>query len=525
MLSSRGMEAINFLAGSTLAKNLTKVFQKVIDYRDSLEYMTDDPEKIRDERIFKVYKYLREQMIPDFIDTVKRETNLEITKVIMTGTKSMSGFFAVNLAFDSEPDAIDMLNIQTGQEPAPKTFRDSLKEMVTMCEQFDVKTGKLKKSTYGTGNKRKICCKMYMDGMMAFLLHDFVPTRICPTFSAEELAAIYLHEIGHVLTVVERSGDLYSTVTRQTDHLLQTLKTTDKKQALKDFMELGTPTLTKLVKDKKVDPKLGGVSIKALESASYLLEKESSSLIGAAAEILNKFIFHVIFVNFYLILNAILFMHFEYFFVGLAKEFAWIEEGKKSTDATKTEHSLYQMERLADEFVSRHGFGSHLASALNKMDSLGVAMALSQTDNVRLRKSGAFYAYTVLAVFVFKLMGGTLTPSYNYEDQYSRLKRLVQNAHASFKNNLDKILLDEYITEYERLNRELDSIKKKVSYKASDFIYKYFLQYAQPSTILASLLTGRLLHDYEKQQNLIEDLINNQHYYLSAKFKQLANKA
>jgi len=525
MLSSRGMEAINFLAGSTLAKNLTKVFQKVIDYRDSLEYTATDPERIRDERIFKVYKYLREQMIPDFVDTVRKETNLEITKISMTGTKSLTGFFAVNLAFDNESDAIDILNIQTGQAPPPKTFRESLKEMITMCEQFDVRTGKLKNSTYGKDNKRKISCKLYMDAMMAFLLHDFVPTRICPTFSAEELAAIYLHEIGHVLTVVERSGDMYSIVTRQTDHLIQTLKTTDKKQALKDFVELGTPTLTKLVKDKKVDPKLGGAGLKALESVSYLLEKESSGFVGAAVELIDKFIFHLIFVNSYLIMNAVLFIHFEYFFVGLAKEFAWIEEGKKSTDTTKTEHSLYQMERLADEFVSRHGFGSHLASALNKMDSLGVAMALSQTDNIRLRKSGAFYAYTVFAVFMFKLMGGTLSPSYNYEDQYSRLKRLVQNAHASFKNNLDKIMLAEYISEYERLNRELDSIKKKVSYKASDFIYKYFLQYAQPSTILASLLTGRLLHDYEKQQNLIEDLINNQHYYLSAKFRQLANKA
>lgn len=525
MLSSRGTEAINFLAGSTLAKSLTKVFQKVIDYRDTLEYTTDDTDKIRNERIFKVYKYVREQMVPDFITTVRKETNLEITSIHITGTKSLTGFFAVNLAFDNETDAIDMLNMQTGQDTPPKTFRESLKEMVSMCEQFDVRTGKLKTSAYGKDGKRKICCKLYMDAMMAFLLHDFVPTRICPVFSAEELAAIYLHELGHVLTVVERSGDLYSTVTRQTDHLVQTLKTADKKEALKDFMELGAPTLTKLIKDKKVDPKLGGIGLKALESASYLLEKESSSLIGAAGEILNKFIFHLIFINMYLLMNAVLFIHFEYFFIGLAKEFAWIEEGKKSTDLTKTEHSLYQMERLADEFVSRHGFGSHLASALNKMDSLFVAMALVQTDNTRLRKSGAFYMYTVFAVFLFKLMGGTLVPSYNYEDNYSRLKRLIQNAHASFKNNLDKILLDEYITEYERLGREVDVIKKKVSYQASDFIYKYFLQYAQPSTILASLLTGRLLHDYEKQQNLIEDLINNQHYYLSAKFRQLANKA
>lgn len=525
MLSSRGMEAINFLAGSTLAKNLVKVFQKAIDYRDTMQFETDDYTKIRNERIFRMYKYLRETFIPEFINTVHNETNLEITKVIMTGTKNMTGFFAVNLAFDNEQDAVSMMGMQTGQDSPPPYFKDTLKEMITMCDHFDVRTGKLKSSKYGKDNKRKISCKLYMDAMMAFLLHDFIPTRVSPTFTAEELTAIYLHEIGHVLTVVERSSDLYQTVYRHTEHLKQVLKSTDKRQALKDFVELGTPTLTKLIKDKKVDQKLGEAGLKALETATYLLEKETSSLTEAVFDVIFRFLVHVILINYYLILHALVFMHFEYFFVGLAKEFAWIKEGKKTTDLPKNEHSLYQLEQMADEFVSRHGMGSHLASALNKLDNIFLATFMSQTESTLLRKSGAYYAYTVFAVFMFRILGGTLGPSYNYEDQYGRLKRLIQNSHAVFKNNLDKKMLDEYIVEYERLSREVDVIKKSFSHKATDTIYKYLLQYAQPSTILASLLTGRLVHDYEKQQNLIEDIINNQHYYLSAKFRQLANKA
>lgn len=525
MLSSRGMEAINFLAGSTLAKNLTKVFQKAIDYRDSMQFETTEYDKIRNERIFKMYKYLRETFIPEFITVVRNDTNLEITKVIMTGTNSLTGFFAVNLAFDNEQDAMTMLGMQTGQDTPPPYFKDTLKEMITMCDQFDVRTGKLKSSKYGKDGKRRIQCKLYMDAMMAFLLHDFIPTRVSPPFSAEELASIYLHEIGHVLTVVERSGDLYQTVRRHTDHLKQVLKNTDKKQALKDFVEIGVPTLTKMIKDKKIDPKLGEVGLKALESATYLLEKETSSLPAAVVDVIFRFVFHVIFINYYLIIHAAIAMHFEYFFIGLAKEFAWIKEGKKTTDMPKTEHSLYQLEQMADEFVSRHGMGSHLASALNKLDNIFLATFMSQTESTLLRKSGAYYAYTVFAVFMFRILGGTLGPSYNYEDQYGRLKRLIQNSHAVFKNNLDKKMLDEYIVEYERLSREVDVIKKSFSHKATDTIYKYLLQYAQPSTVLAALLTGRLVHDYEKQQNLIEDLINNQHYYLSAKFRQLANKA
>ena len=522
----RGLEAINFIHNSNLAKRLTHVFQEAIDYRNNLEF-AEDEDDISPKRIDRVYKFITRETLPKFQKAVLEETNLEITKITTTGKQQLTGFFAVSLAFDDLDDAITILEHQTGDtRDISKTFSDSVKEMQTMTEYFDTKTSKLSTNVYGKDKKRKIKCEMYMDTMMAFLVHDFINVNICAPFTAEELAAIYLHEIGHVLTVVERSNHLYSVVLRETKHIQSIKNNPDKKKAFEEFVQTAKPTLTELKENKKLDPKLADTMLKVLDTGTYLLEQEGENIIFPIIGFVFVFIEHLLVLISTIIINVYLMFLLGELIEGLTGEFAYGTDGLKSSDLAKSKHNLYQLERLADEYVSRHGMDGHLSSGLNKINDLFKFMAISGNSCLTsYNKSKTYYLYLCVITKLHALLGGTLCFTHNYEPQLSRLERLAQNARAAFKNDLNLKQLDFYINNYEKIQREIKVCKTKYTSRTADFIYKYLIQYIQPTHVLASLLTARSFNDHEKQQKLLDELINNELYFISAKFKQLANKS
>lgn len=528
MITRRGMEAINFLNGSTLAKELTRVFQDVMDYRDGLDFSKLDGKKIREARIKKVYDYVSETMGPEFIKVVAKETNLDITKITYTGTMMLTGFFAVSLEFDNLESSQVILQRQTGNwsilSYPEKQIDQSIQEMTEMTKNFDITTGKLSSSLYGPGGKRRIKCELYMDAMMAFLLHDFMPVHFADPLTAQELAAIYLHEIGHVLTVVERSDHAYYTVLKETEHLKQIMKADNKKELFLQFAKTGVPYITEMVKNKEIDPKVGEVYLKAVKAGTYILEQEEGSVPIAILELLLNFYIHLVVVGINFFTTLTVKIPQMSIIMGLVNEFTYLKSGVKVSDLHQTHHNKYSLEQKADEFVSRHGMGSHIASGLGKIYTIFSAMSISISNSVALRKSTLFSAYLKGVVFMLKLSGAQMQFDHTYEHQIERTMRLVQNAHAVFKNDLPPHMLDAYLADYDMLTYELKKLKSSIPNKIIDGMYKYIIEYVNPATFLSMTLTGRALNDYEKHQNQIEDMINNSLYAVSAKFKQLANR-
>lgn len=520
-----GQEAIHFQVHSSLMKGLTKVFQDTIDYRNNLKFGSETA--IMESRITQVYKYVRNTTVPNMVKTIGDNTNLIVTKVVLTGTDQLTGMFAVNLGMDNDLDAEDVLNMQTGQISAPTSVRESLEEMMQMHENLNIKTGKLSSAKFGKTKQRKISCVLYMDVLMAFLLHDYIPVGISETLTAEELAAIYTHEIGHVLTMVERSGDYYLTIARNTEHLSKVVKNDDKKKAVEAFVELGIPMLNELSRNGAISKTSAETISAAIKTGSYLLEQEEDHPIFATIGLVYNIIDTLMTVASYTLVNAMIVFHIMQLVNSLTNEFAFLSTGKKQTDTQTTKHTYYQLERMADEFVSRHGGGADLASALNKLDAIfGAAMVTNGSIfSTRLRKSTLFTMYLNFCVGLFKLLGNDIVAPFNYEEQRNRIKRLLQNANAMFKNQLKVGELSYFVGEYTRLEKELDIATKGIGKKTHQLVQDYLLQYVNPITVLAMLTTGRLTNDYEKHQNQIEDLINNKLYAISAKFKNLSIKA
>lgn len=519
----RGFEGIDFQSESKLFKALTAVFQEAMDERDAIASAAPD----RSMRIHQVFTYVKKTFTPKFTKAIKDNTNLDVIKVSYTGTHGITGLFAVNLSMDNFRDVAEIVAMQTGQSTPPKTLRQSLIEMRDMHKQLNTKTGELTSNTYGKG--RKIFCELYMDAMYAFLLHDFIPERIAPLPTAKELAAIYLHEIGHVLTVVERSAHWYMTIERNTRHLDVLVKQGDRKENLKAFIEIGLPMLNEMAKKNVISKESVNVITNAISTASYMDNIDEDGITSATLTLIFMTINTILLVCVHIWFNTIVGLHLGMLITGLMSEFTFMTDGGgKSSDTTNTAHNLYMQERLADEFVSRHGAGGHLASALNSMGVVFEAAMLLDggVANTRLKKLSLFTGMIKLAVCVMKWAGVFAVEAPNYEAQYNRVKRLIQNANAMFKNQLIRTdVLHMYLSDYAKLEKELEVAKGSRGDQARKIIYDYLIQYAKPTTVMAMLLTGRFTADYEKQQNLVEDLINNKLYALSAKFKLRAQQS
>jgi hypothetical protein len=519
----RALEAIHFQSESSLLKALATVFQDAIDYRDGLRAKGDTG---RNSLIVAMYKYVQTTTLPKFVAVIKKETNIDVTKVVMTGTRRITGLFAINLSLDNYRNAETIVTMQTGQRTPPKTPNESLKEMMELHNLLNISTGKLSKSTFGKSNNRPISCALYMDPMFAFLLHEFIPEKICEEPTAQELAAIYLHEIGHLLTMVERSGDWFAVTERLTTHIPDVVKSLDPKVIVAEFNKSGAPYLNEMAKKGAISKEMVNVITQAVQTVEHLSSIDLDSYGSAVASLIGHVIETILTIVLSVILNVAIVYHIGFLANGLATEFTLMSDSSgKSSDQMKTHHNLYMQERLADEFVSRHGAGGHLSSVLNKLEkAFGIiSVTTGVIESTRLRKSTMFTLYLEFCVGVYAWLGGFALAPVDYEEQYNRIQRLIQNANVMFKNELKNTdVLNHYLADYAKLEKELEKAKGSYGDRIRRTIYDYLVQYANPTTVLAMLLTGRLSADYEKQQKLVEALINNDLYALSAKLRHRA---
>lgn len=520
-------EAVDFQVSSKLGSELTKVFQQAIDFvNNKIEYDKENKKyNTTVQRHLQLHTYCQNILFPNMQKVIESVANLEVKKIV--ASDSPTGFFAVDLTMDNSRDLLDMLNMQTGETEPPRNYRESLKETMEMYKNLDISKGVLKNFKYGKNNKRHISVVLYFDPFTAFVSRDFVPENKIQDLTAEELTAIYLHEIGHALTTVERSIQTYFTVDRCTKHIPELLKNVSNKEDVEAFAEFGLPVLDKAKKDGILGQSEYDIITKAYESAKYIAESGDTEEVKISAYILLYM--HIQFVIMLTCSTTLpLFSWIKLFMGSVAglEEFSGIKDAKTS-DTIMTKHNMYNMERIADEFVVRHGYGQYQASALNKLTTMFEYMSAYQGIKSlnHFRKSRIFSMYLRFTIFVMRMVGvsPSITEGFvsNYETLTARLTRLAQDQISVFKHTLKGAALDEAITSYENIIREIDDIDKQLDRKSAKLIYTYLFNSKFSMKFIASILTGRLANDYDKLQNQVEDLINNKLYYQSAKFKQL----
>jgi hypothetical protein len=205
-----------------------------------------------------------------------------------------------------------------------------------------------------------------------------------------------------------------------------------------------------------------------------------------------------------------------------AGSFGAINESRhKSSDTVVTESNPGYNERIADEFVSRHGLGAALASGLVKMEKngyvrSGLADALHNTAVVK-SIIGTF-KYILFAVFGMLLYVEDDT----YDPLWLRIEHILRNNMVIFKDeSLSDELRTHFLKETADLLQTVAELKSNKGYKISQLFWGTIMRILSRGSILDGLRTAGLSADYDILQRLTGGLVKNSLYYHAARLKSL----
>lgn len=525
---TQGCEAIDFQIRSKLYNDLVNIFQMGFEFRNTIDIgMVSNRGEvaIRNFRAMEMCNYVKKFLMPEFTKVVYMHTGLTVSKVqVHTDVNAGPiGMFAVDLSFGDVIAALGTMDRITGV--SRNKLSKSMQEFMEVSKNFDTTTGKITNNKYGTD--KKISVKMYFDALYAYCLHDFMSKHLVEPLTASELAAVMLHEIGHALTVVERAGDYYFQQRRLTEHLNYVKQNEDVVDIVEDIYPVLKAGLKELVKNKDLNGKhiaflnraLDTVK-KATDSLQDIPPDTSITIISAIKMILKTLIMAIasmvlVFYQFTLICKLGAEMTAS---MRLSESF----RVDKTSDTFSTAHNLRFMERMADEFVSRHGASAPLASGLSKL--FKGYLSIGSIDSVTIRESFIFSLYFKLIGTIFRMIFGII-PNYTYEENYERLKRIAQNAITPLKqNDIPTWLRKDLIEDYELVlatTKDYKGIWDTDCMKSFEYLLSCFFN---PTMIIRNVTTGNLRRDYEKLSDKIDELMNNKLYYQANKILSLVGK-
>lgn len=521
-----GKEAIWFQFKSDLATNLTKAFSKAIEFVNSIDYTGIPEDKYQVHRRTLVYSYCKRNLFPEMMKIIKDTCNINVTDIKNVG--GFSGHFAVDLSMDDEEGVRQLFDRGTGQASGePAALSKSVRELAEISENLDLKNAKLKVDTFG--NNRRVTCVLFMDVDMAFLSRDNFSEKLVEPLAADELSAIYCHEIGHVISMIEFFGHEYQVVSQMKTHLFNAKKQNnlDLEESVNVYKSALRPALMKKGEKKMVE------ICDHLCDAVDNYKRSTDSYFNAGIELIAVVLKGI----FFTALFGLVRMAFTEWFNALMRGVFFVFNGDdpgmrgKSTDTSTSTNVYYHAERMADEFVARLGYAGALSSALNKLNAMfdfmyNNGIMGSKVDSERLRNSVIFMNYIKFMsglCYFFRADVVSISKDVNvntatYEDNIARLERLLTDTNTVFKKALPPAMADHYLNEIARIKNSLKETKKSLSARTSDWLWKYILDIPSVCSRLFQLDDVREFEEYHRK---LDKLINNELYAQAAAFRQL----
>lgn len=521
------LEQIFFQANSALGKALEQAFQKAITFRDSIDYDNIPDGEHAAHRRSKMHSYAKLELFPSMKKAIKDNTNIEITQIV--DVESFCGYFAIDISLDSDADVAAIISNQTGTGVKSIPLDQSAQEIADLSKKFNEVDSKFSSIFFGKNLSRKISATLWMDVDMAFLMQDNLPHNVAESLTADELTAIYLHEVGHMCTMLAAAGNAYYQVERITSQL-KTFQSAshDPKKFIETYTKSIRPNLNELTASKAINPKVLETADKIIDKIKYYESSKNDDYGFGTLELIYQMLVRY----FWFIVMA----WFRVFMLSYVRSIYLVltlfisspgEKGKVS-DVANTNRNIYQLERAADEFVSRHGYGGSLAKGLVKIttaaeaiDSLAFSGGKVHSDSLRASKTfGRVLKFAIWVQRLFRLgsnqiVTDTLGGVSNYEGDVNRIKRIVQQINTAFKNTMSPAVAANYLSEYQAAIKALEEINT-TSRKVSDFVWTYF---QDGPAILDRFFQTDQDKVMEKMLDDIDEIINNSLYVRSAQFK------
>ena len=174
------------------------------------------------------------------------------------------------------------------------------------------------------------------------------------------------------------------------------------------------------------------------------------------------------------------------------------------------------MEKDADEYTVRSGYGQYQASVLSK---LGKIFEVMYTPGMPDPKYISEFTDLVELNLIFD-RNYSKKITYGYEGDLARLKQLAQMTIPILKNLPDESKY-KYLNQYEGIIKEISSLEKAIDNPVEKI--NKFVDYVcdAPYKFVRNILVGSVSQDYWVLQDQIEELVNNKLYYYGLKLKEL----
>ena len=539
-------EAIEFQKYSKLGEALTKVFQKAIDYRDSLIPEMDKlPSSEKDKFLRKsMQSYINKVFIDDFKKAIKNTVNITVQKVVTCNEPS--GMYAVLPVLGTLDTTETIWESTYRQRTGASTLEDidlAFEDLCTITEQLDLKTGRMKSTKWGKKKQYDIYCDLYIDPCCSFTMRTYLPSDQFEELTARELAAIYLHEIGHMTSLIERSADLQF-IESKTRQKISIFESADAETLCKVFLknkELLIKHIDKVLsftKNNKIVVQVKVILLALLQVLAAIVErielnpddKVSATvwaLLRAFVILTSKLIFLTC------SMMQILSIFITIFVLGYANNViinsyltGYKIDDFKTSDVVYTELDYTSSERDADEYTVRSGFGKEQVSGLHKLVETIKKYYFNSAGNRLpeiIRQNKLIWYLTEYTSFILPLISSFIAfPVEVHGRDIWRFEKMAQQTIKLFKEIPDSDMRNKYLAQYEGIYEEIAKAKKS-KYVKLDQLNTAISNLLRPTIFSAIFGTGNLPNDYNKLREELESLMNNKMYYASAKLAQLAD--
>lgn len=540
----RSNEAINFQPNSAFPKELTVIFQKALDFCKAHD-IEHGPVTSKEEAIIKhtrLRKLFDDELGYLLIRVIKKYTGFEISNLIYPKANSYDFIFSFAMCthYDDEIsfDVFQQMSNQIEGQPG-KVVEDPNgleAKLIKMSKDLDRVKGRIK-------NSEVINCSLYIP-LGSFCIIDFVSNKDEKLqFTAEQIAAIYLHEIGHIFTYIEYLGDA-SYLGYFGNNILRTIS-----KGMKENPKVTITQVNNLVNNNK--SKIKNKSQQLIVDKALRLLNNLSPFVNTEVDIddetKQQYDFDVSIHVFTLLANLIVtiimmcvsapaFMLLP--FAGSDRfDSSFIEVENKNSREYHTKKNVSMIERLADEYVSRHQMSKHLNDGLmlfNKIfDELGKSGTLRPVYSKGLRDSKILKLITMLLTLPGSLLNYILflksaDGTFIYEDTYTRLKRNINNLVDVLKDpGIDENIRNQIVDDIEYMEKAIADNVRKSELGMISKVLKFIIDLPHNLTVKpGKYILGSANADKEFTR-LFEDLdhmLSNKSFYYSAKISKLFTK-
>lgn len=477
-------EEVDFQIGSTLFKELAKASQ---DLLDKIAALGPNPTQVRLEKTI-----IASSFYEDIRSAISKHLGYNLSNLYIVRSpapiagiiNTISGKYKINVEHDLRKLGTGLTN------KGSPSFR--VKEgLAKISDATNEDTGKIDDSV-----KNKVIARLVLaTGIFTFL------NPINDRLSAEELAALLLHEIGHVVDTAHICGWFYyrSTIVGA---VLDTFDTnTVSQEELKEILE----TLTKVAHTFPYTEDTRKL-LATIEKAQAIVDGDiSPTQLGKVEQAVKVATASVM---------ATL----------VAKRDASIIE--KYSDLVVTKNNEAYRERTADAFAVKYGAGAPLASVLKKLATYtegGTEIIRTQNASPLVQACIFWYNASLSLREILKFSVCDITDG--YDGTLDRLQRTIDTQKQIFRKDLPPDLRDFYLDEVKKMESEIATYFSASHVKTREAVYSALSKFFSIVSDVFSLGSSNTVEkDYRSLFNLTEALIKSPLHYELARARRLLKK-